>query len=51
MTVSTIFLIVALILFVLAAINAPVPKVNLIGAGLAFWVLAALVSGGAVALR
>src|SRR5215471_14388885 len=39
--IATILLVVALVLFVLAAIGwNPVPKVNLIGAGLAFWVLA-----------
>jgi hypothetical protein len=42
-TVSLILLIVALVLFVLAAIAVPVPRVNLVAAGLACWLLAQLV--------
>jgi hypothetical protein len=42
-TISLVLLIVALVLFVLAAVSVPVPRVNLIGAGLACWVLAQLV--------
>lgn len=37
------FLIAALVLFVLAALSVPVPRVNLIGAGLACFVAAQLV--------
>lgn len=40
---SLVLLIVALVLFVLAAIAVPVPRVNLVAAGLAFWVAAQLV--------
>lgn len=43
-TVSVVLLIAAFILFVLAAISVPVPRVNLIGAGLACWILAQLIS-------
>jgi hypothetical protein len=42
-TISLVLLIVALVLFVLAAVSVPVPRVNLLGAGLACWVLAQLV--------
>lgn len=48
MTLGTIFLIVALILFILAAIGVPSSRVNLTAAGLAFWVGAVLI--GHVAL-
>jgi hypothetical protein len=41
-TVSLVLLIAAFILFVLAALSVPVPRVNLLGAGLACWVLAQL---------
>lgn len=41
---STVFLIVALVLFVLSAVGVPnPPRVNLLAAGLAFWVAASLV--------
>jgi len=40
---ATMLLIAALILFILAAINIPVPKVNLVAAGLACWVASSLV--------
>jgi len=39
-TISLVLLIVALVLFVLAALSVSVPRINLLGAGLAFWVLA-----------
>ena len=42
MSIATLLLIVALVLFVLAAIGVPSGRVNLIAAGLAFCVLAAL---------
>ncbi|MFP4891211.1 hypothetical protein [Paraburkholderia sp. EG304] len=42
-TVSLVLLVVALVLFALAALSVPVPRVNLIGAGLAAWVLVELV--------
>jgi len=42
-TVSLVLLIVALVLFILAALSVPVPRVNLTAAGLACWVLAQLV--------
>jgi hypothetical protein len=44
LTVSLILIVVALVLFVLAAISVPVPRINLIGAGLAFYVLAQLIA-------
>jgi hypothetical protein len=44
-TLSVILLVVALVLFVLAAIAVPVPRINLVAAGLAFWVLAVLLGG------
>jgi len=37
------FLIAALILFILAAIAVPVPRINLVAAGLACWVASSLV--------
>ena len=44
MTISLILLVAAFILFILAAINVPSPpRFNLIAAGLALWVLSALV--------
>jgi hypothetical protein len=44
LTLSSILLIVALVLFVLAAFAVPVPRINLIGAGLAFVTLAELIA-------
>jgi hypothetical protein len=44
-TISLILLVAAFILFVLAAISVPVPRVNLVAAGLACWVLAQLLGG------
>lgn len=41
-TVGLILMVAAFVLFVLAALSVPVPRVNLIGAGLACWVLAQL---------
>jgi hypothetical protein len=42
-TVSLVLMIVALVLFVLAALTVPVPpRVNLVAAGLAFWLLSVL---------
>ena len=38
--------IVALVLFILASIGAPVPRVNLVAAGLAFLTVAMMISGG-----
>jgi hypothetical protein len=43
LTISVALLIVALVLFILAALSVPVPRVNLMAAGLACWVLAELV--------
>lgn len=46
MSISLILLVVAFVLFVLAAIGVPQPpKFQFIAAGLAFWVLSALLSG------
>lgn len=42
-TIPLVLLIVALVLFVLAALSVTVPRINLIGAGLACWVLAQLI--------
>jgi hypothetical protein len=44
MTLHSVFLIAALVCFILAALNATVPRINLVGAGLAFWIAAALVA-------
>jgi hypothetical protein len=40
--ISLALMLVAFVLFVLAALSVAVPRVNLIGAGLAFWVLSVL---------
>jgi len=40
MTLATIFLIVALVLFILSSVGINAPRVNLMAAGLAFWVAA-----------
>lgn len=44
MTLSTLLLILAFIAFVLAAIGWGYKKTNLIGAGLALWVLSSLIT-------
>jgi hypothetical protein len=44
-SLSLILLIIAFIVFVLAALSVPVPRVNLVALGLAFWVLALLING------
>jgi len=41
-TVSLVLLVFAFVLFVLAALSVAVPKVNLLGAGLACWMLSLL---------
>jgi hypothetical protein len=46
MTVTTILLIVSLVCFLIAAINPPWPRVNLLALGLFFWVLSLLVGSG-----
>lgn len=38
-----ILLLIAFVLFVLAALSVPVPRVNLIAAGLSCWILTALI--------
>lgn len=43
---ATIFLILALVCFLLAALSIAVPRVALLPLGLAFWVMALLVGGG-----
>jgi hypothetical protein len=43
MSIQLILLLLAFIAFVLATINVPVPRVNLIGLGLALWVLSLLI--------
>jgi hypothetical protein len=45
MTITFLLLLLAFICFVIAATSIPIPKVNLIGLGLALWVLAQLVTG------
>jgi hypothetical protein len=40
--VSVILLLLAFLCFVLAAAQAPIPRLNLVAAGLALWVLTAL---------
>jgi len=50
MTVATLFLVLALICFVVAAIGYSYRKVNLLGAGLACLVLAQLIGGGTLHL-
>jgi hypothetical protein len=45
MTISFVFLLLAFICFIGAAVNPPWPRVNLIGLGLAFWVLTLLIHG------
>ena len=42
-TLKSVLLLLAFVLFVLAAIGVPVPRVNLVAAGLALWVLATVV--------
>ena len=43
-TLHVVLLIIALVLFVVAAFNLAVSKINLLATGLAFWVAAVLVS-------
>jgi hypothetical protein len=42
--IKLVFLIIAFVLFVLAALGITTPRGNLVAAGLAFWVLSAIVS-------
>jgi len=42
-TLKSVLLLLAFVLFVLAAIGVPVARVNLVAAGLALWVLATVV--------
>jgi len=50
LSLGTILLVIAFVLFVLAAISVPAPpRLNWIAAGLAFWVLALLI--GALPIR
>lgn len=44
--ISTILLIAAFVLFVLAACGVPSGRIGLVPAGLAAWVLAQMISGG-----
>ena len=39
-TVNVVLMLLALVSFLLAAAQTPVPRVNLVAVGLAFWVLA-----------
>lgn len=43
---GTILLVFAFVLFVLAGVNIGHPRVNLLGLGLACWVLSILLAGG-----
>jgi uncharacterized integral membrane protein len=45
-TLAVVFLIVALVLFILAAINVAGARFNLVAAGLAFWVAAVILGSG-----
>lgn len=45
MTISLVLLVVALVLFILAAVNVPSSRVNLVALGLAFWVASLLLAG------
>jgi hypothetical protein len=51
MSLHVIFEIVALICLILAAINIPVSRVSLGWLGMAFWLLAELLSSGGIFLR
>jgi len=42
-SLKVVLLILAFVTFVLAALNVPTPKINLIGLGLALWVLSAII--------
>jgi len=42
MTIDLILLVLALVCFLAAAANIPSPRLNLIGAGLALWILSLL---------
>jgi hypothetical protein len=42
MNVDPIFLIIGFICFLLAAFGVPIPRVNLIALGLAFWIATAI---------
>jgi hypothetical protein len=44
MSIDLILLVVAFICFVLAALNVKVGSLNLVAAGLAFWILTAIIS-------
>jgi hypothetical protein len=49
--ITLILLVFAFVLFVLAGCNVPSPRWNLIGWGLACWVLATILERGPVLLR
>jgi O-antigen ligase len=51
MSLGTIFLVVALVCFLLAAFNVAVKKVSLLGLGLAFFTLAMLLTQTGLRLR
>jgi hypothetical protein len=46
MTLHLLLLVTAFILFVLAAVGAPLGRINLVAAGLALWVLSAILPPG-----
>jgi hypothetical protein len=48
---GTILLVFAFVLFVLAGVNVGHPRLNLIGLGLACWVLSILLSGVHIGVR
>lgn len=48
MSLSLVFLILALVCFILEAVAVSVPRLRLIALGLAFWVLAVMVGGRVV---
>ena len=43
--IGTVFLVIALVCFLLGAANIPAPRINLVALGLAFWVLSILIGG------
>jgi len=52
LVINQVLLIIAFVLFVLAALGVPSTRFNLIAAGLAFWSLAILIGGfGGLAVR
>jgi len=51
MSISLLFLILALICFILATIPIATGRVNVFALGFVFWVLSILITGGGLAIR